>query len=143
MLVEDLMSTDLVTVPARASLRGAIGRMLSTGAEAVVVVDSDGNPGGLVTRDDIVHVVYQAEKPPAEIGVVAVAHAPALTLSPSVTVRKAVRQMCSEDVGVALVVDGLDIEGILRARDVLDHLSVLLQQSSSDRMKGDRGGPTA
>ena len=142
MLVDDLMSTDVVTVPARASIRGTVGRMLSTGADAVVVVDSEGNPGGLVTRDDIVHVVYQADKPPEEIRVVAVAHAPALTLSPSITVRKAVRRMCAENVRVALVVDGLDVEGIVRARDVLDHLSVLLQQAT-DARDDSSGGPTA
>lgn len=138
MLVRDVMTTDFVTVPAAATLREAIGRMLSAESGYAIVVDNDGNPGGFVTRDDVIHAVYQADPPPGEIRIVAVAHTPEFTFDPSTTVRKAARRMTDENASEVLVMDGLDLVGVLTLANIVEHVGTILQQAAASDRASDR-----
>lgn len=129
MLVRELMTTDLVTISAEATLRDTMLRMLSEEVGYVIVVDNDGNPGGFVTRTDVLHALYQADPPPDEIRIVAVAHTPEFTFDPSMTVRKAARRMTEENASAVLVMDGLDLRGVLTLPNIVEHLSLLLKQA--------------
>lgn len=139
MLVRDLMTTDPVTISAESNLRDAMRLMLSEAVDYVIVVDSDGNPGGFVTKDDVVGAVYQAEPPPAEIRIVAVAHTPDFTVGPEMTVRKAGRRLTEENAAVAPVMDGLELVGVLTLPDIVEHLSLLLQQAAASEQAERKG----
>lgn len=131
MLVREVMTTDPATIPAQANLREGIQQMLAAEVGYAIVVDNDDNPGGFITKDDILQTVYQADSPPAEIRIVAVADPPDVTVEPSTTVRKAARRMTTENVSAALVMDGLDFAGVLTLADIVEHLGMVLQQAAA------------
>jgi len=131
MLVRDVMATDPVTITATSNLREAIKRMLAEDSAYVVVVDSDGNPGGFLTKDDVLQTVYQADSSPADIRVVSIADPPELTVDPSMEVREAASQMTAEDVSAALVMDHLDFEGVVTVADIVADLGRIFDQRAA------------
>lgn len=128
MLVRDVMTTDPVTITPASSLREAIQRMLAEDAAYVVVVDSDGNPGGFLTKDDVLQTVYQADPAPADIRVVSIAEPPELTVDPSMEIREAASKLTAENVSAALVMDRLDFEGVLTVPDIVGDLGRIFEQ---------------
>jgi len=131
MLVQDLMSTEVVTVGAEASLREAVGRLLHEGVGSVVVVDENGNPGGIVTETDALGAVYQAEQPPAEIDVLELTRQPVVTTKPETTVQTVARKMTDHEVKKVPVMDGLDLVGIVTLTDIVWHLSEIRKEATS------------
>lgn len=138
MLIRDVMQPDPVTVPASASLRDTIRHMLLQEVGYVIVVDSDDNPGGVVTESDLLHAVYQADPPPADIGVVDVAHAPDFTIKPTLPVRKAVRRMTSRDQTVVPVMDGLDLVGIVSLSRIVGDPSITVHERGVEERDTER-----
>ena len=59
--VDELMSTDLVTVAADATAAEAASRMLDAGVGAILVVDDAGRLEGLLTGRDFVRLVRENE----------------------------------------------------------------------------------
>lgn len=135
MLVRDLTRTDPVTVPADASLRDVVGRMLAGGEGCVIVVDADGNPAGVITDTDVLQTVYQVDRPLAEIDAVAVAGAPEFTLEPSVTAGKASRMMVRQGETEVLVMDGLDLLGTVSLSRIVSHPSVSVGEATDDERR--------
>jgi len=135
MLVRDVMNPDPVTISAGRSLRETIRLMLVEDEEYVIVVDNDGNPGGVIAGTDILHAIYQADPPPEEIRVVAVAHAPDFTIDPTLTVRKAVRELTTREQTVAPVMDGLDLVGVVSLSRIMSHPSITTHEKGIE----DRG----
>jgi len=130
MFVKDLMTTDVVTVRADVTLRDAIRRMLAEGVGSVVVVDNDGNPGGIVTETDALYAVYQAEAAPEDIDILTVAHSPSLTAKPSMTVQTLARKMDDENVDKAPVMDDLDLVGMVTRTDIVGHLAEIRKEAT-------------
>lgn len=122
MLVEELMSTDIVTCEATVSLRQAVERMLRHRVGSVIVTD-DGDPAGIVTERDCIHAGYVTDSPYSEIPVRTAMTEELVTVAPSKPIRKAMELMKQHGVKKMVVVRELDIVGVLTASDLLRHYS--------------------
>lgn len=129
MLVRELMTTDVVTVPADATLAAAVERLLDHGVGSVVVVDEDGVPGGIVTETDALSAALETGRPLDEITVADLAHRPVVTAAPDRTVQWVARTMAEEDVKKVPVLNGVDLVGIVTLTDVVYHLSAIREEA--------------
>ncbi|WP_049985716.1 CBS domain-containing protein [Halobellus rufus] len=118
MRVSDIASTTVVTVDVGASLAEAVGRMLDADVGSAVVTD-DGAPGGIVTESDVLSAAYRSGEPLSSIPVRAAASAPLHTIGPSATVRRAAEKLGEHDVHRLVVVDGLDVVGVVSTTDLI------------------------
>lgn len=130
MLVEQLMSTDVVTVDIDASLAEAVERQLDAGVGSVVVLD-DGTPCGIVTEHDALEATLQTGRPLSQIPVTKLSHGAVVTAEPGTTVQTVARQMADEGVKKVPVLDGLDLVGILTLTDIVMHLSDIRSEASA------------
>jgi CBS domain-containing protein len=121
MLVREIMTTDVVTVP-DATLRAAIGELLAAGVGSVVVVDDDDTPAGFVTETDALRALYDRGDPPQDVAVRDLAHPPVVTTDPDRTVQHVAERMAEEGVKKVLVTEDLDIVGIATLTDIVWHL---------------------
>jgi len=137
MLVEELMSTDVVTVELDATLAEAVERQLSAGVGSVVVLD-DGNPCGIVTEHDALEAALQTGRPLDEVAVAKLAHGSVVTTQPGTTVQTVARQMSEKGVKKVPVIDGLDLVGILTLTDIVWHLSEIRTEASEIDAARDR-----
>lgn len=143
MLVEDLMSTDVVTVDVGATLADAVERQLSAGVGSVVVLD-DGDPCGIVTEHDALEASLRTGRPLGEIPVAKLAHGAVVTTGPDRTVQRVARQMAEEGVKKIPVLEDLELVGIVTLTDVVHHLSDIRAEASEleaarDRWESDAG----
>lgn len=120
MLVEAVMTTDLVTCDVDATVREATARMLRNRVGSVVVTDG-GTPAGILTESDVLHAGYATDDPLSSIPVREAANAPLVTVTPGATLRAATERMRSEGVKKLVVVDGVTPKGIVTTQDVVDN----------------------
>jgi len=131
MLVQDLMTTDVVTIPRTATLHDAVGRLLGEEVGSVIAVSEEGNPTGIVTETDVLHASYQTRDALNEIAVADLSHRPVVTTKPEVTVQTVARKMADEDVKKVPVMDDLDTVGIITLTDIVWHLSELRKEAAA------------
>jgi CBS domain-containing protein len=130
MLVEDVLSRDVVTVDVDATLHEAAHEMLSNNVgSAVVTVDA--TPAGIVTEYDVTWAGYKADRPFSEIPVRKVASQPLETIQPSATLHTAADRMQSANVKRLVVAEGTELVGIVTMTDIVHHHSDLLSVSRS------------
>lgn len=122
------MTTDVVTVPADASLRQAVGRMLRE-AIGSVVVTRDGTPAGILTETDALKAGYRFEEPLSRIPVSEAASGSLVTTTEDATIRRAVRRMLDRDVKKLPVVEGVEVVGILTMTDVVRKQEALIDEA--------------
>ena len=120
MLVEEVMTADLVTCDVDATVRDATESMLRNRIGSVVVTDG-GTPAGILTESDVLHAGYATDDPLSSIPIRKAASAPLVTVRPSATLRSATERMRSEGVKKLVVVDGTTPEGIVTTQDVVDN----------------------
>jgi CBS domain-containing protein len=65
MVAHDVMSTDLVLVPAEMSLKGAAHRLAQSHVTGAPVVDRDGRCVGVISATDFMFVADRGEHPPS------------------------------------------------------------------------------
>lgn len=137
MLVRDLMTTDVVTVDADASLAEAARSMLSAGVGSVIVT-RDGTPTGIVTESDALAAGAVADVPFEGIDLAEVMSEPLVTIEPDITVRAAVERMDAEDVKKLTVLDGMTLLGILTMTDVVQSYHDIVREAHQldDRREG-------
>ncbi|ACV10372.1 putative signal transduction protein with CBS domains [Halorhabdus utahensis DSM 12940] len=123
MQVTEIMSTDVVTVDRDASLRDAVGKLLTHEVGSVVVVSNEGNPVGIVTETDALNAGYRTGNPFEDIRVMDLAHRPVITTSPSATVQWVARKMADNDVKKVPVMDDLSLVGMVTLTDIVWRLS--------------------
>ena len=85
--VEQLMSTELVTIALGAPAADAAKRMLETEVSSILVVDDDGRLAGLITATDFVSLVRRNE-PDDETPVEAFMTTDVVTVSPDDSVEE-------------------------------------------------------
>jgi len=129
MLVRDVMSTDVVTVDADATLHEAVGRLLAERVGSVVVVD-DGTPAGIVTETDALAAAHERGEPLDAIAVSDLTQSPLVTTTAGRTVQSVARTMADESVKKVVVVDDLDIVGIVTLTDIVWRLADLRKEAS-------------
>ncbi|MES3161142.1 MAG: CBS domain-containing protein [Halorubrum sp.] len=120
MLVEDVMSTDLVTCPVTAPLQEGVERMLENRVGSVIIRDEEA-PVGIVTETDVLHAGYVTKRPFTEIPIRKVMSNPLHTVQPTKTLRRATRRMRQENVKKLVVTADLQPVGIVTAQDVIEN----------------------
>ena len=130
MLVEDLMSTEVVTVSGDGSLRDAVARMLEASVGSAVVVNADGDPTGILTETDLLRAGYETDLPLSEIPVSKLSHRPVVTTKPTATVTYVAHRMAKNDVKKVPVMDGLDLVGMITLTDIVWHLADIRKEAS-------------
>ena len=139
--VREIMSTDVVTAPASASLESAVGNLLGAEVGSVVVVSDSGDPVGIVTETDVVRATYETGRPLADIPVDALSHRPVVTTKPDATVPFVASKMSREGVKKVPVLDDLALVGIVTLSDVVWHLSDLRQEvAANENPRGEWSG---
>lgn len=131
MLVSELMSTDVVTVPRAATLREAVDRLLEHDVGSVIVLSEEGHPTGIVTESDALQAAHRTGEPLREIDVVELSHRPVVTTKPDATVPYVASRMADEGVKKAAVMDDLDLVGIITLTDIVWHLSEIRKEASA------------
>ena len=130
MRVKELMSRDVVTVPAGATMKGAAGQMLHNGVGSVIVMN-DGTPAGIVTEMDALRVGYATNRPFEQVPVRKVMSRPLVTIEPTKTVKTAIGRMRRENVKKLPVVSGFEPIGIITMTDIIMNHSELLKEARS------------
>ena len=123
MQVEDLMTTDVVTIPVESTVREAVGKLLEHEVGSVVVLSDEGNPVGIITESDALRAGYVTERSFSEIPVSKLAHHPVVTADPTMTVQLVAKKMADNDVKKVPVMDDLDLVGIITLTDIVWQLS--------------------
>jgi len=131
MFVQELMTTDVVTVSADGTLRGAVHELLSEQVGSVIVVDDEGHPAGIITETDVLHAGYQSGDRLADIAVADLSHRPVITTKPTATVQTVARKMADEEVKKVPVMDDLDLVGIITLTDIVWHLSEIRKEATA------------
>ena len=130
MRVKELMSRDVVTVPAGATMKGAAGQMLHNGVGSVIVMN-DGTPAGIVTEMDALRVGYATNRPFEQVPVRKVMSRPLVTIEPTKTVKTAIGRMRRENVKKLPVVSGFEPIGIITMTDIIMNHGELLKEARS------------
>jgi signal-transduction protein with cAMP-binding, CBS, and nucleotidyltransferase domain len=126
MLVQDLMTTSVVTVPPEISIDDAARQMAGLGVGSLVVIDSDRVIGIVTDRDLVVRGLARGESPQARVDRV-MSHG-LVTLSPNDDVGTAYRTFAAHGVRrLPVVVDGFPV-GILSLDDMLLEISRQLSE---------------
>ena len=128
MLVAEVMTENVVTVPVDRTLGDAVRLMLEFRIGSVIVT-RDGDPSGIVTETD---VLISGHESGAAIDAIPLEEAmshPLVTVEPEITIRAAVERMREERVKKLPVVDGIDVVGILTQEDVVFAHPLLLQEA--------------
>ncbi|GGJ16097.1 inosine-5-monophosphate dehydrogenase [Halobellus salinus] len=139
MLVEAAMTTDLVTCSVEESVRGGVERMLRNHAGSVIVHE-DAAPVGIVTETDCLHAGFVTEAPFGEIPIRKVMSRPLHTIPPEKTLRRATKRMREKSIKKLVVVEGMDLVGIITTQDVIEAYHDL-KAEIHDIVKADRAWP--
>lgn len=130
MLVREVMTTDVVTCPADATLRDAVGALCAHGVGSVVVESAEGHPAGIVTESDALCAGYERDAAFSEIPVSDLSHGAVVTARPEETVQAVARRMAEEGVKKVPVLDGIDLVGIVTLTDIVWKLSELRSEAA-------------
>ncbi|ATW88130.1 CBS domain protein [Halohasta litchfieldiae] len=122
------MSTDLVTVPSGATMKGAAGQMLHNDVGSVIVLNNE-TPAGIVTEMDALRVGYAANRPFESVPVRKVMSRPLITIEPTKTARTAIGRMHKNNIKKLPVVSGFDLVGILTMTDIVQNHGKLLNEA--------------
>jgi CBS domain-containing protein len=143
MLVKDLMTTDVVTVPQDATLRAAAERLLTEDVGSVIVVDEETNLAGMVTETDTLRAAYETDAPLSEIAVADLSHPAVVTTTPDRTIQHVARTMADEGVKKVPVVDGIDLVGMITLTDIVWELSDIRKEAVELAEMADHWDPNA
>lgn len=119
MLVEAVMTTDLVTVPIEDSLQAGVELMLRNGVGSVIVRE-DGVPTGIVTETDALYASGVTERPFTELPIRKVMSNPLITISPDKTLRRATQRMHEEGIKKLVVAEEMTLVGIVTTQDIIE-----------------------
>lgn len=118
-LVRDIMSTRIIYGDPNDSFLTIVGKMARNNVGCIVIM-SDGMVKGIVTERDIVHLLDQTNT----LNAVAadVMSTPVLTTRESYDAIVAANQMVEKNVKKLVVMDGLDVKGIITHTDIIKNL---------------------
>jgi len=128
MLVREIMSAPIVTVPAEASVREATARMLEDDIGSVLVAPEDdpedaldATPTGILTETDALTAACRTDEPLSKLPVTDAASRPLVTTDPQRTVKHALETMIEQRITHLVVADDLDLVGMVTLTDVAVH----------------------
>ena len=124
-LVEDIMSRNVVTVPYSSTI-GEAARVMKKNGIGCVVVKKDSELLGIVTERDIVRVL--AEGRPETSTVIDTLSKPLITIGPNDPVSGAARILSEKGIRRLPVVEGQSLVGILTSTDVVNFYAKMSRQ---------------
>lgn len=128
------MTEEVVTVEAGSSLRRAAAEMVENDIGSVVVTEK-GTPEGIVTERDALDAGGRSDLPFSEIPVRKIMSYPLKTVEPGASLQTVVKEMNLYGVKKLLVMDGLELVGIVTTTDVLSHVNDI-RREAQDLVKG-------
>jgi CBS domain-containing protein len=128
MLVEDLMSTEVVTCDYQSSLQTAVVQLLKENVGSVIVI-GDEKPMGIVTETDALLAGAASKRPFHEIPIEKVVSTPVKTTMRDTPIRNAVERMRRNDIKKLPVTDGMELEGIITLTDIAINHSDILKEA--------------
>ncbi|WP_179213629.1 CBS domain-containing protein [Halorubrum vacuolatum] len=131
------MSTDVKHVELGESLAAAVETMLRAGIGSVVVT-REGSPAGILTETDALIAAVETDEPFSAIPVSRAATTPPETIRPTATVRAAADRMVELGVKKLLVVDGMELRGIVTMTDLVEHQGAFIRETL--RIERERDG---
>ncbi len=117
--VEDIMTTDVITVDPDTTIDRIVDIMLEKKIGSVVVVGPKKNVLGIVTERDLISKVLADRKDPREVKAKEIMSVPVVTIEPDAPVGEAVRVMHSRSIGHLPVVKNGRVIGIVAEGDVI------------------------
>ncbi len=118
--VEDVMQTTLHTVDGLATVQDAIGEMSRLGVSSLLIERRHaGDEFGVVTVRDIASKVIGASRSVARTSVYEVMTKPALTVTPEMNVKYAIRLLARFTINRALVTRDGELVGLVTLRDLV------------------------
>jgi CBS domain-containing protein len=121
-IVEDIMSSPVITVEAETNVRDATILMSEKGIGSVIVVER-GKPVGIVTGRDLLKRVLAPCKDPCEVRVKEVMTTPLITIQRDATILEAIRKMREMNIRRLVVMEDDNLVGIVSSRDLLRAIS--------------------
>jgi CBS domain-containing protein len=118
--VEDVMSTNVVTIPPEASMAEA-ARFMGANRIGSLIVEVDGTPEGIVTERDLLSKVLAKDKNPRNVKVKDVMSSPLITVEPTATIKEAAQTMIAQK-GRLAVFQREKLVGIITAGDLVRSL---------------------
>ncbi len=130
MLVEEIMSKDVVKAEVDDTVQEGVGKMLENRVGSVVVTQS-GDPTGIMTESDVLKHTYETQKPFTDVVLSDVMSSPLVTVEPDVSVRTASEKMKSNSVKKLVVMDSLKLEGVVTLMDIVYSQNEILKEAHS------------
>lgn len=127
MLVEEVMTTELVTCEADATLPSVAERMVDERVGSVLVYQG-GVPSGIITETDLIRESHRSGRSFEEISATEAMSSPLVTIEPDRTLRKATEHIQRAGVKKLPVSAGLEVVGIVTLTDVVYHYTDLKQE---------------
>lgn len=128
MLVRELMTDDVITVPRDTTVRTAVRTMLEERVGSVIVVEGE-VPVGIFTGTDALGVAYECDCPFSAIGVEEGMSDDLVTGSPDMTVRSAARTLTEHGIEKLPIVADMELVGILTLNDIVREHATLLKEA--------------
>ncbi|MDY6776140.1 MAG: CBS domain-containing protein [Halobacteria archaeon] len=130
MLIEEIMSRDVVKAEVDETVQEGVGKMLENRVGSVVVTQS-GDPTGIMTESDVLRHTYETRKPFTDVVLSEVMSSPLVTVEPDVSVRAASEKMKSNSVKKLVVMDSLELEGVVTLMDIVYSQNEILKEAHS------------
>jgi CBS domain-containing protein len=119
MLVKDVMSSPVVTVPEDAPVNKT-AQLMNQGRVGCIIVNSkDGKALGIITESDLVTRVLAKNLTPSKLTAKEVMSAPLITVEPDETLTETARRMSKLDVRRLGVIYKGNLVGIVSSKDIL------------------------
>lgn len=125
-LVADVMTKDLVTLPETSTAR-EVATSMSGKSVGSVVITKDGHPSGIITEKDLVDRVLARGRDPDRTLAREIMSSPVSVIDPRAEVMEAARKMAKLGVRRLVVVDKGKMVGIVTSRDILSTAPELME----------------
>jgi predicted transcriptional regulator len=119
--VSSVCKTTIVKVNYSKTLEDAGKEMVRQKVGAIIVVDDDDKPVGIITERDFLNTTIQENKPLNEIKIDGVMSSPVFSINRSASLEKAADKMFHRNIRRLLVVDDNNLAvGFCTVRDILE-----------------------
>ena len=126
--IQEIMSTDLVTISPGGNLQEAVTRMLDEDVGCVVVEESD-EPAGIITETDVLAVGTTFENPFSAIPVSRAMSEDPVTIGPETSPEEAVETMKQYGIKKLPVVEDGSLVGVVTLTDLVYHQRDLIEEA--------------
>jgi len=129
LVVREAMSSPVITVHENQSVVSTAELMSKQRIGAVIIIDNDDNPVGILTERDLVYRILAKDLTPRDTPVKDVMSTPLRTVDPETTLEEAMKIMDKHNIRRLGVNYKNKLEGIITERDILRLIPTILEIS--------------